>query len=89
MKLNDEQLKIVKDIEERLNATTIGKWVAGGLPYNDCDDPWIETEYGDYVAQTVYDMQSCTQKHNIEEDTIFIAKAKDDIKYLLDIIRGN
>lgn len=82
------------EIEKRLNATTSGSWRVGKkfdgesyLPYDECDDPIIENEDGIYICQTVYDMQSFTQEHNINEDTEFIAHAKSDIEFLLNLIK--
>jgi hypothetical protein len=56
---------------------TKGPWIARGLPYNGFDDPVITTQDGTYIAQTVYDMQSNTQEHNINDDTLLIATAPD------------
>lgn len=76
----------IKDIQRRLNATTKGKWIVRNVPYDECNDPYIETEDGTYIAQTTYDMQSKTENHNINADTEFIAHAKEDIEYLLKLI---
>ena len=75
------------EIEERLNNTTSGKWKALNIPYNNIDDPEIISEDGTYICQTVYDMQSKTQIHNVNEDTIFITNAKEDITFLLKEIK--
>lgn len=76
----------IEEIRKRVNCTTKGNWHAENVPYNGIDDPIIVTEYGCYVAQTVYDMQSVTTNHEVDEDTVFIANAKQDILYLLSII---
>jgi hypothetical protein len=77
-------------IEARLAASTPGPWAYEGVPYNRYDDPCIyseavknENNEGVYIASTVYDMQSGTQEHNIDADTIFIANAPTDIAALL------
>lgn len=87
--MDSAKLKRIKEIEDRLNKTTSGKWIAKDIPYDGHEDPCIVTEKGTYIAQTVYDMQSITEKHNVDEDTLFIAHAKDDIKFLLNLIKDN
>ena len=73
------------EIRRRLDAATSGPWVASGIPYDGIDDPCVIA--GDiYICQTVYDMQSGTQEHNIDADTEFIAHAPTDISWLLDKI---
>ncbi len=79
-------LNRLKEIEARVNNTTQGKWLALNIPFNRTDDPEIVTEDGTYIAQTVYDMQSTTTKHKINEDTLFIANAKEDILFLIEEI---
>lgn len=71
-------------IEAELNATTPGDWRHEGIPYRDMDgDPVILA--GDvYIAQTVYDMQSMTQEHHVDADTIFLANSKRHVRQLLD-----
>ena len=61
---------------------TKGPWKAVDIPYNGITDPCIVSEtakdiYGNeqYVAQTVYDMQSMTTRETVDADTILIAKA--------------
>lgn len=73
----------IEEIKERLARTTPGKWTARRIPYEGQEDPWVGTEDGTYICQTVYDMQSETQKHNVDADTEFIAHAKEDIDFLL------
>lgn len=75
--------KRIEEIKERLEKTTPGKWIARRIPYEGQEDPWIVTEDGTYICQTVYDMQSETQDHNVDADTEFIAHAKEDIDFLL------
>lgn len=40
----------IKEIQRRLNATTEGKWIAREIPYDEGNDPYIETENGTYIA---------------------------------------
>jgi len=77
----------IEEIKTRLNNTTNGDWFYNGLPYDvGNNDPMIVTNNGTYIAQTVYDGQSNTEEHNINADTIFIANAKNDIEYLLQLV---
>lgn len=76
----------LSEIRERLAKATPGRRIATGLPYNGIDDPCVITESGAFIAQTTYDMQSVTQEHNVDADTIFIAHAPADIQNLLDIV---
>lgn len=78
----------IEEIKQRLNATTKGKWLTENIPYDGIEDPVIITEDGEYIAQTAYDMQGASTNHNVDEDTIFIAHAKEDIQYLLDFIEN-
>jgi hypothetical protein len=73
-------------MRQRAEAATPGPWRATGLPYDDIHDPCIETADGDYVAQTVYDMQSASLNHHVDEDTEFIAHAREDVPYLLAVV---
>jgi len=88
MNLSEEQKLKLKEIKKRLNATTPGYWEREcDKIYEDFDDdPTIVSDKGNYICQTTYDFQSCTMEHNVEEDTVFIANAKNDIEYLLGII---
>lgn len=88
--MDEDVLDKIKEIRTRLDSITEGEWIAHNIPYdaeNSDDDPYIETEEGIYIAQTVYDQQSSTQKHNINADTVFIANAKNDIEFLLNLIQ--
>lgn len=74
-------------IENRATAATPGPWQATGLPYNGTDEPCILTAQGLYIAQTVYDMQSQTEEHAVDADTMFIASARTDIPALIAEVR--
>lgn len=82
-------IKKLEEIEERAKVATPGPWSYDGIPYNESDDPVIYRKgvKDGYIAQTVYDQQSCTQKHNVDGDTIFIANTRQDIPFLCDTIR--
>lgn len=61
---------------------TPGPWEIVGIPYDGYEDPCIystvaKNSWGEpqYVAQTVYDMQSVTIRETIEADTHLIAAA--------------
>jgi hypothetical protein len=69
-------------------------WKAVGLPYK-LDDPCIVSEvakdqYGNeqYVAQTVYDMQSMTTRDEVDADTLFIVEACNSHARLLAVARA-
>ena len=85
MRINKDELNIIYQIEEELNATTKGNWIAH-LPKSSSDDPTIYTEDDIYIAQTSYDTLSDTTKHNVIEDTIFIANSKEYISFLLKLV---
>ena len=76
----------IQEIKERLNNTTEGKWIAH-IPEDECDDPTIMTNDEVYICQTTYDTLSSTTNHKVIEDTIFIANAKEDIRYLIELIK--
>lgn len=75
----------IREIRERLQATTPGAWrvCKPDADYFGSDDPVVETERGQYVAQTSYDGLSYTVRKTMTADAEFIAHAKDDIAYLL------
>lgn len=85
------QQRIYK-IKERLQATTPGVWKVcyaedeQFLP--DCpeEDPCIENENGQFIAQTTYDTLSTTCRPTMYADTEFIAHAKEDIRFLLELL---
>ena len=61
---------------------TEGPWKAVGIPYDGINDPCIVSETAkdrydneQYVAQTVYDMQSTTTRETVDADTLLIAQA--------------
>ena len=72
----------IYQIEDRLNATTKGNWKH---IYN--YDHYIETEDEEYIAQTTYDDLSTSKNHNVVEDSEFIANSKQDIEFLLRLVR--
>ena len=66
-----EQLRRMVEARER---ATKGPVVIEGVPYCDgSDDPTVLTVDGTYICQTVYDHQSLTTDHAVDEDTLFIA----------------
>ena len=80
--MNRERLK---EIKERLRATTPGVWVVQ-FPEDECGDTCIMTEDGTYIAQTSYDGLSATTRPTGDADAAFIAHAKKDIEYLLGLL---
>lgn len=71
----------INEIKRRLMATTPGSW---GVVEQDDDGDWVVSgEDSVYVAQTSYDGLSTTTRETCEADAVFIAHAKEDIKYLL------
>jgi len=83
----DEQR--IQEIKARLQATTPGAWkvqFARDERFDvECpeDDPIIEAESGQYIAQITYDQLSYTCRPTMYADAEFIAHAKEDIAYLL------
>ena len=79
----------IREIKERLQATTPGTWKACFATDErfdpDCpeEDLYVENELGQFVAMTTYDIQSTTCRPTMYADTEFIAHAKDDIAWLL------
>ncbi len=70
-------------------------WRAEGIPYDGIDDPCIisnvaKNRYGDdqYIAQTVYDMQSTTTRDEVDADTLFIVEACNSHQALLRVARA-
>lgn len=82
----DEQR--IREIKERLRATTPGAWRVWepDEDYFGSDDPTIETESGQYIAQTNYD--GMRERETMIADAKFIAHAKEDIAYLLSFVCG-
>lgn len=80
----DEQK--IQEIKERLQATTPGAWRIWkpGDDYFGDDTPTVESENGQYIAQTSYDGLSHTVRDTMTADAEFIAHAKEDISYLLE-----
>jgi hypothetical protein len=81
--MSDNEPLDLDAIEARLKAATPGPWQAVDLPYNGIDDPMIVNGELVYIAQTAYDMQSSSQEHDVDADTIFIANAPADVAALL------
>lgn len=77
----------LQEIEDMLNATTEGEWVAEDIPFDNSYDPCISTKDGTYIAQTTYDTLSNTCEHNIDADTLFIAASKTIVAELLTEIK--
>ena len=75
--------KELQEIKERCEKATPGPWKALNIPYNGYDDPEIVTKDGTYICQTTYDMQSQSEKHNVDENTEFIAHARKNIPKLI------
>jgi len=79
----------IGEIKERLQATTPGAWIVWepGDDYLGDDTPIVETGGGQYVAQTGYDGLSHTVRETMAADAEFIAHAKEDIAYLLSLVK--
>ena len=78
--------KRILEIRERLQAATPGAWRIW-KPDNDYlgdGDPIVESESGQYIAQTSYDGLSHTVRETMVDDAEFIAHAKEDIVWLLE-----
>ncbi len=75
----------IREIKERLQATTPGAWrvFEPDDDYFGSEDPTIETESGQYIAQTGYDGLSGTIRKTMAADAEFIAHSKEDIAWLL------
>lgn len=74
----------LKEIKERLQATTPGVWKVW-QPDDDYfgdDSPTVVNESGKYIAQTSYD--GLNDRETMTADAEFIAHAKDDILFLLE-----
>ena len=82
----------LREIKERLQATTPGAWEAAYAEDEkfspDCprEDPCIMTEDGRFIAQTTYDQLSNTCRPTMYADAEFIAHAKEDISYLMQML---
>lgn len=77
------------EIRKLFEAVTEGPWHAEFIPYNGMDDPEIVSEDNRYIAQTVYDMQSASQNHNIDADTLFLANSWQIVKEFLEALENN
>lgn len=79
----------ISDIKKRLQATTPGVWRACYAENEqfrpDCpeEDPCVESENGQFIAQTTYDTLSTTCRPTMYADAEFIAHAKEDIRFCL------
>lgn len=76
----------IREIKERLRATTPGVWrvVIPDGDYFGADDPTVETDAGQYIAQTTYDGLSFSARDTAGADAEFIAHAKEDVAWLLE-----
>lgn len=80
----------IREIKERLQATTPGAWkvqFAEGEKFDpECpeNDPCIEGEDGQYIAQTTYDTLSTTCRPTMYADAEFIAHSKENMQFLLE-----
>lgn len=86
----------IDKIQQVLDKTTPGEWKIEGnekgeplTGYQRSHDIVIESEYGIYIAQTTKNNLPYTERHNIEADSTFIANAKSDIQFLLNIINDS
>ena len=75
----------ITEIKNRLQATTPGVWrvLQPDEDHFGSDDPTVETESGQYIAQTSYNGLSNTRRLTMHADAEFIAHAKEDIAFLL------
>lgn len=74
-------------LKQLCGEATPGPWRAHEAPYNGYNDPWVGTLEEVYICQTVYDMQSTTQVHNVDADTNFIAASNPQtIRQLIDLV---
>ena len=72
--------KRISDIRERISKTTAGQWVAGSQTQN--QNP------GDIFVIPAEDTFLDIGHMNRNGDARFVAEAKDDIKFLIDVIEG-
>lgn len=77
--------EVIAELKELLAKATPAPWVTHKLPYDGFDDPIITGGEGVYIAQTVYDMQSYTQKHNVDADTKLIAALRNSVELLIEL----
>ena len=68
---------------------TPGPWKVDGVPYDGYEDPTIISSVNNqYVAQTTYDMQTCTQRDTVDADTYLIAAAPDLLEAVEAMVRA-
>lgn len=83
----------IREIKERLQATTPGAWEVCFAETETFDpecpkgDPAVFSKDGQFVAQTTYDTLSTTCRPTMYADAVFIAHAKEDIAYLLSLVK--
>lgn len=77
----------LSEIEARWQRATPGPWMVNPRSIGPVDDPVIQGPDGTYVAQTSYDTQSWSCKHDVAADTVAIAAAPDDIAWLIAEVR--
>lgn len=84
----------IQEIIERLQATTPGAWEVCFAKNEKFDpefpkeDPCIFSKNGQFIAQTTYDTLSTTCRPTMYADAMFIAHAKEDISYLLSLLKS-
>ena len=92
--MGNQTAQRIREIEEILQATTPGVWracFADGERFRpDCpeEDPCIESESGQFIAQTTYDTLSTTCRPTMYADAEFIAHAKEDVAFLLSLLKN-
>lgn len=83
----------IREIQDRLQATTPGEWIVHFAKNEKFDpncpkeDPSIESESGQFVAITTYDTISTTCRPTMYADAEFIAHAKADMLFLLELLK--
>lgn len=77
----------LREIQERLQATTPGEWKLWepDEDYFGDGSPTIVTQFGEYIAQTDYD--GAHDRDSIVADAEFIAHAKADMLFLLELLK--
>lgn len=91
----------VQQIQKQLDQATPGDWLIQNHEKGETSISYqqsiissespnliIESEYGIFIAETAHKGLPYTELHNIEQDTVFIANAKSNIQFLLDMINN-
>jgi hypothetical protein len=89
----------IQQIQNQLDRTTPGDWMVQGHEKGETSISYqqsivseespnliIESEYGMFIAETAHRGLPYTERHNIEQDTVFIANAKNNMQFLLNVI---